>query len=89
MYLPVATERPGVLRQRRDAIGTWVRECLVGIVLAAKRESIETGGDVQGLATPARLTKDADDAGEIGTALHEVREVSARDRLTEPLIGEL
>src|SRR4029078_7588211 len=89
MHLPVAAERPGVLGQRRDVIGPWVRERLVAVVLAAQRESIETGSDVQSLTTPALLAKDADHTGEIRTALHEIGQISARDRLTEAFIGEL
>src|SRR6187549_3565596 len=89
MYLPVTAEGPGVLGQRRDVIGARVREWLVGVVRAAEREPIETGSDVQGLATPARLAKHADDAGEVSAALNEIGQVPAGNRLLQALIGEL
>src|SRR5687768_2313835 len=89
MYLPVAAERPGVLGQRRDVIGARVREWLVGVVRAAEREPIETGGDVQGLTTAARLTEHPDDAGDVPTALNEIGQIPTGDRLLQALIRKL
>ena len=89
MHLPVAAERPGVLGQRRDVIGARIGERLVGVVARSEREPIQTGGDVQGLATPARLAEHPDNAGDVTAAHDEIGQILTGDRLPQSLIGEL
>ena len=90
MHLPVSAERPGVLGQRGDVIGARVGERLRPIRFALPSVSaIEPGGDVNGLTIPARLSEDADDAGDVAAADDEIREILAGDGLLQALVRQL